>query len=75
MYVKSFNMFLTLWQLCEVRLFYFSFSCKFDVNSALRKNSEQSLSSIVPTEASFGWWYNEETLNINKVKFVGNNRL
>ena len=60
-------MFLIMWQLCEVRLFYFSVCCKVDANSALGENSKEPSSSTISTEASFNDDNNEKTLNVNKV--------
>ena len=70
---KSFNMFLTLEQLCEVRWSCFSVCCKgdvnveSDVNSASGENWKEPSSSKISTEASFNRLdSNGENLNANK---------
>ena len=57
---KSFNLFLTLWQSCEVQWLYVSVCCKVNVNLALGENSKEPSSSATLTEASFDDVCNEK---------------
>ena len=60
-------MLLALWDLCEVRWFYFSVCCKVNVNPALGENSKEPSSWTISTEASFNDDSNEKTLNVNNI--------
>ena len=59
---KSFNVFLTLYQLCEARWFYFNACCKDDVISTSGVNWKEPSSSTLLPELLFNGDNNEETL-------------